>query len=111
MDTDFFLVVATGVTDTLLFCRLVAVFLSPTLSIFGAIIGIISALFLGLIVNLMMNMSASHRGVKDSFSLFSNPPLLIFSVIAFMAFVGLLVVILPARRAQKVNPIDALRRE
>jgi len=81
------------------------------LSIFGAIIGIISALFLGLIVNLMMNMSASHRGVKDSFSLFSNPPLLIFSVIAFMAFVGLLVVILPARRAQKVNPIDALRRE
>jgi ABC-type antimicrobial peptide transport system permease subunit len=59
----------------------------------------------------MMNMSASHRGVKDSFSLFSNPPLLIFSVIAFMAFVGLLVVILPARRAQKVNPIDALRRE
>lgn len=81
------------------------------LSLFGSAVGIIGALVLGQIVNVFMNIFASKRGVKEAFTLFSNPPLLILGVILFMVIIGLLVVILPARRAQKVNPIDALRRE
>jgi len=58
-----------------------------------------------------MNMLAAGRGVKDGFQLFAHPPQLVFGVLGFMIVVGLLVVVLPARRAQKISPIDALRRE
>ena len=54
---------------------------------------------------------ASRRGVNAGFSLFSTPLWLILSLIGFMIVVGLLVVYFPARRAQRINPIDALRRE
>jgi putative ABC transport system permease protein len=81
------------------------------LSMLGSIIGIVGAFLHGRIVNIIMNVFASRRGVSDGFELFAYPPLLIIGMILFMAVVGLLVVFLPARRAQKINPIDALRRE
>ena len=81
------------------------------LSMLGSIIGIFGAFLHGRIVNIIMNVFASRRGVSDGFELFAYPPLLIIGMVLFMAIVGLLVVFLPARRAQKINPIDALRRE
>ncbi len=81
------------------------------LSLFGSIVGITGAYLIGRIVNIIMNIFASRRGVQSSFELFANPPLLIFGMLLFMLLVGLMVVYLPARRAQKINPIDALRRE
>jgi ABC-type antimicrobial peptide transport system permease subunit len=81
------------------------------LSIAGSLIGIIGAFAIGRIVNLLMNVMAARRGVSDNFELFSNPPILILGTLIFMALIGLLVVLLPARRAQRINAIEALRRE
>ena len=81
------------------------------LSLIGAIIGIIMAMFAGRIVNLIMNFTAQRRGVTDSFELFSNPWWLILGTIAFMVTVGAIVVYIPAKRAEKTDPIDALRNE
>ena len=87
------------------------VFEALLLSLSGAVLGIFGAVGLGWIVNLVMNALASGRGVKNSFQLFAHPYQLVLGAIGFMIIVGLLVVVLPARRAQRINPIDALRRE
>ncbi|MCA9324557.1 ABC transporter permease [Candidatus Saccharibacteria bacterium] len=81
------------------------------LSMFGAVIGILSAFLIGRVVNMVMNVLSHSRGVQSGFDLFANPLWLIGSTILFMMVVGLVVVYLPARRAERINPIDALRRE
>ncbi|MFO0920250.1 MAG: FtsX-like permease family protein [Candidatus Saccharimonadales bacterium] len=91
--------------------RKIFIFEALILSIFGSLIGVIGAIILSWLVNLILNILASQRGVEQSFSVFSNNPFLIIGVMLFMILVGLSVVILPAIRAQKINPIDALRRE
>ncbi len=81
------------------------------LSLIGSVVGIVCAIIGGKIINLVMNHLASNNGVREGFNLFATPLWLIGGLIIFMVVVGLLVVLLPARRAQKINPIDALRRE
>jgi putative ABC transport system permease protein len=81
------------------------------LSVAGAVIGILLAIVLGQILNLAMNSFAERRGVTDHFQLFAIPFWLVGGTILFMLCVGLAVVYIPARRASKINPIDALRRE
>ncbi len=81
------------------------------LSVVGAMSGIILAFIAGQIINLIMNGFADRRGVTEGFSLFANPPLLILGMLGFMVGVGLVVAYLPSRRAARINPIDALRRE
>jgi len=81
------------------------------LSISGAIIGIISAITAELITNGVLNSYAHSRGVSESFNLFANPWWLQIAMIVFMLIIGLLVAILPAKRAERINPIDALRQE
>ena len=81
------------------------------LSFSGALIGIIGAFLLGRVVNLGMNLLAEGRGVQDSFELFAYPPLMVLGMLAFMVVVGLIVVYIPAKRAEGINPIDSLRRE
>jgi len=81
------------------------------LSLFGATLGIVFAYGAGQFINVVMNNFARGRGVTQTFHLFSTPVWLIAVMIGFMILVGLLVVYLPARRAQKISPIDALRRE
>jgi ABC-type antimicrobial peptide transport system permease subunit len=66
---------------------------------------------LGQVINIAMNIFASHRGVTEHFQLFAIPFWLVAGTIVFMLGVGLAVVYLPARRASRINPIDALRRE
>jgi ABC-type antimicrobial peptide transport system permease subunit len=81
------------------------------LSLVGAIVGILLSIVFGFVINLVMNFYAKGRGVTDSFSVFSNPWWLIVGMIVFMVFVGLIVVFFPARRAEHISPIEALRRE
>jgi len=81
------------------------------LSFVGALLGIILAIALGQAINLVMNAFASHRGVTDHFQLFATPWWLVLGMLVFMLVVGMIVVYLPARRAARINPIDALRRE
>lgn len=81
------------------------------LSLIGSILGIGFAMIGSQGVNVAMNQLAASRGVTDSFDLFATPLWLILALIGFMVIVGLIVVFLPARRAERINPIDALRRE
>lgn len=87
------------------------VFEALLLSLSGAIVGILCAIFASVVINAAMNGFARSRGVAEGFQLFSYPLWLIGAMIAFMLLVGFLVVLFPARRARRINPIDALRRE
>jgi putative ABC transport system permease protein len=91
--------------------RKLFVFEAVLISFFGALIGIVLAIIGGKIVNFWMNRFASSRGVNDTFEIFSTPLWAVLALIGFTVMVGLLVVFIPARRAQKINPIEALRRE
>lgn len=81
------------------------------LSLIGSVIGIALAISVGQITNFFMNRLARSRGVTESFQLFATPIWLVLALIAFMVLVGLGVVFFPARRAERINPIEALRRE
>jgi ABC-type antimicrobial peptide transport system permease subunit len=81
------------------------------LSVIGAVTGIILAVLFSFFVNGLMNNLAQSRGVKQDFTVFAFPPWLIVGLILFMIIIGLIVVYFPAKRAERINPIDALRRE
>ena len=91
--------------------RRLFIFEAVLLSLVGSLVGILLAVGGGYIVNAILFRFASQRGVEDSFDLFATPVWLIVGLVIFMITVGLSVVFLPARRASKINPIDALRRE
>lgn len=78
------------------------------LSIIGASVGIALSLLLGKVANYILN---NTRNLSETYNLFSIPAWLVIGLILFMVCIGLSVVYFPARRAQKINPIDALRRE
>ena len=91
--------------------RKLFIFEALLISLAGAIVGIILAMVAGTAVNTYLNSGARGRGVTASFSVFAYPAWTIALIVGFTMFVGLLVVYFPARRAEKINPIDALRRE
>lgn len=91
--------------------RRLFIFEAVLLSVAGAVAGIIGAIITGQIINAVMNHFSRSRGVTESFQLFAFPWWLISGTIAFMVCVGLAVVYFPARRAEHISPIDALRRE
>jgi len=91
--------------------RKLFVFEALLISLVGSIIGILIAYITGRIVNIAVNLNAQSRGVFDGIDLFSTPFWAVLAVIGGTMLVGLLVVYFPARRAERINPIDALRRE
>lgn len=91
--------------------RKLFIFEALLLSFLGAIIGIAFAIAGGTAVNIFLNSGARGRGVTSNFTVFSYPAWAIFGMLGFTLIVGLLVVYFPARRAETINPIDALRRE
>lgn len=81
------------------------------LTIIGGAVGVVLSLVLSFFINLVANNIALSRGVGDSFSLFAVPWWLIIGTISFMCLVGYIVSLVPAIRAGRIAPIDALRRE
>jgi ABC-type antimicrobial peptide transport system permease subunit len=91
--------------------RRLFIFEAVLLSVVGAVLGILGAIIFGQIINTGMNIFSHRRGVTEHFQLFATPWWLVLGLILFMLVVGLIVVYLPARRAARINPIDALRHE
>ena len=81
------------------------------LSIIGSVIGITIAIGLESGLNFVINKMIIGRGFSGTIYLFSSPIWLIFSLIIFMIFVGLIVSQIPARRASKINPVDSMRQQ
>ncbi|NCU38619.1 ABC transporter permease [Candidatus Saccharibacteria bacterium] len=81
------------------------------LSLVGTIFGLFGSFIVSNLVTAAMNMFAQGRGVQEGFALFAHPWWLLLGVFVFMIAVGFAVVYLPARRAERINPIDALRHE
>ncbi len=74
----------------------------------GGLVGIIIGWSEGQLFNLLINLIATHFG-GEKVSLFYSPLWFVSSVVAFSAFVGFLTGIVPARRASRIDPLEALR--
>ncbi|MDR3559464.1 MAG: ABC transporter permease [Candidatus Pacebacteria bacterium] len=78
------------------------------MGLLGGLVGIAIGYLEGKIFNLVINLIASHFGGQQV-NLFSSPLWFVSSVIAFSAVVGFITGVIPARRASKIDPLDALR--
>jgi putative ABC transport system permease protein len=76
----------------------------------GGISGVLSGYLLGVLINVIVNALAKSVGGQPS-SLFYTPPSFVAIVITFSFMVSTIAGIYPARRAAKLNPLEALRYE
>lgn len=76
----------------------------------GGIMGVTSGFLLGVLINLFVNFLAKSVGGQSN-NFFYTPPLFIVIVISFSFLVSTIAGIYPARRAAKLNPLEALRYE
>lgn len=83
---------------------------STLIGLLGGVFGLIIALVLGNLVNLSILLLANKAG-GDPVKIFQAPVLLIYVILLFSVLVGFLTGVYPARRAAKLNPLDALRYE
>lgn len=74
----------------------------------GGLVGIIIGFLEGKAFNLIVNLIAAHFG-GEQVNLFSSPLWFVLSVVAFSAVVGFMTGVIPARRASRIDPLDALR--
>lgn len=74
----------------------------------GGLSGIVMGVAFGLIINFLLNLVASQFG-GQSVTLFAFPLWFLLFIAAFSAIVGYLTGIFPARRAAKLNPLDAIQ--
>lgn len=81
---------------------------STIMGILGGIGGVAVGILGGKIFNALINLVASRFG-GQSVNLFYSPMWFIIVIVVFAGFVGLFTGIVPARRASKIDPLDALR--
>jgi len=82
---------------------------SMGLSFLGGSFGVLTAMAISKGVDHFLNSLAGSRGLSESISVFSFQTSLVSQVIVGSAFLGLVVVYFPARRASKMSAIEALR--
>ena len=81
---------------------------STIMGFLGGLGGVIIGLLGGEIVNWIVNFVATHFG-GQAIRLFYSPLWFIGAILLFAAMVGFLTGFVPARRASKIDPLDALR--
>jgi putative ABC transport system permease protein len=81
---------------------------STIMGFLGGLLGIIIGWAEGEIFNGVINFIATRFG-GEKVDLFYSPLWFILIVIVFAAFVGFLTGVIPARRASRIDPLDALR--
>lgn len=74
----------------------------------GGAFGVLLGLLGGAVSNFLVNLVANRFG-GQSVDLFYSPFWFIISIIVFGSFVGLLTGVFPARKASRIDPLDALR--
>lgn len=81
---------------------------SMGLSFIGGVFGILAAVIFSKGVDAFLTSLAGSRGLNESISVFSFEGSLVLKVLIGSALLGLFVVYFPARRAAKMNAIEAL---
>lgn len=95
-----------GASDTAI--SLLFVMESTVMGFFGGLGGILLGYLGGKGFNLLTNLIAQRFGGK-SVTLFYSPWQFVIGIVIFAAIVGFLTGFVPARRASKIDPLDALR--
>jgi putative ABC transport system permease protein len=94
---------ASGLTIATIFFMEAAI-----MGLLGGLGGILMGYFGGEIFNWLVNALATRFG-GEKVDLFSSPAWFIPSIITFSALVGIVTGFIPARRASRVDPLEALR--
>jgi putative ABC transport system permease protein len=81
---------------------------SAIMGFFGGLCGIIIGFLEGFIFNGLVNLIATQMG-GEKISLFYSPLWFVLTIIIFATVVGIITGFVPARRASKIDPLDALR--
>jgi putative ABC transport system permease protein len=81
---------------------------STIMGFLGGLGGVALGLLGGSLFNVLTNLVAQRFGGK-AVSLFYSPTWFILAIVAFAAVVGFITGFIPARRASKIDPLDALR--
>ncbi len=81
---------------------------STIMGFLGGLGGVAIGFFGGTLFNFLINFVATRFG-GQAVDLFYSPSWFIFLIILFAAFVGFITGFIPARRASKIDPLDALR--
>jgi ABC-type antimicrobial peptide transport system permease subunit len=95
-----------GASDIVIY--MIFVLESTIMGFLGGVLGIIIGFSEGKIFNLIINIVASYLG-GQKMDLFFSPLWFLGSIMFFSAFVGFITGIVPARRASRIDPLEALR--
>lgn len=86
------------------------IFEAAIISFFGGLLGFLGGYTSAKLINFIFNTMAVRKGM-EVVDFVHLPYYFIVAIIAFIAFLGLVTGIMPARRASKIHALDALRYE